>query len=124
MLSVRSLILILGGILLVLVVLASMHRSIYSQQRSPDGRYSAQVTYKTYLSFLPTMPGQGSDKAGFVEIFDNTGRSMGRMPIPMLQMADIRWRADGAEIKLVGQWNFGQSSCQYLDQQDTYQPCF
>lgn len=123
MLSVRYLVLIFSVILLVLIFLSSQHRSVYSQQRSPDGRYNAQVSYNTYLSFLPVMPGQSSDKAGFVEIFDNTGRSMGRMPLAMLQMADIRWLTNGAEIKLVGHWDFVKGSCQYLDQQDRYQPC-
>lgn len=57
-------------------------------------------------------PGSGSDKPGFVEIFDSNG-SLGRIPVPMLQMAQVEWSKDKAEIKLIGEWDFVKVTCYY-----------
>ena len=88
----------------------------HSSSKSPDGYFTAIVTYKSYLSALPMMPGSSSDKPCFVEIVDSTGTSMGKIPVPMLQMAIITWGKNKASIKMVGEWDFMKNSCYYWEE--------
>jgi hypothetical protein len=93
-----------------LCALAMTHRTTYSETRDPSGRYMARISYHSWRSLVPMAPGSSGDKPCFVEIFDvsNQGarRSMGRLPVPMLQLAALEWTTDGAEIPLIGAWDF------------------
>ena len=78
---------------------------------SPDGRYYAVVSYRSYLSHIPMSPGSSSDKPGFVTIHSSDGSSFGRAPIPALNSCyDFRWEPDAAEIRLVARWDLSRRS--------------
>lgn len=98
------------------------HCTTYRTIMEPNGDYTAVVTFKTYLSFLPMSPGSSSDKAGFIEIFDNESNSLGKMPIPMLQLASIHWHENGAgaSVKTRGEWDFNERTCFYWDKSQSY----
>jgi len=82
--------------------------------RDPSGQFTAVVSSRRILSYLPAMPGQGSDKPGFVTILDSQGRDLGRIPVDMIWMAhDLEWQPDGAKIKLVGEWDFRDGTVSY-----------
>ncbi len=91
-------------------------RTLYSTAVDPTGKYTVKVSYQSFLSFIPMTPGSSSDKAGFVEIFDNDSNSMGEMPIAMLQLANIGWHKNGASLKLKGEWDFKKRTCFYWDE--------
>jgi hypothetical protein len=103
---------LLGCILL----LALDHKTVYSEFSDPTGRYVAKISYRSFYSLIPTAPGSSSDKPGFVEIFNQQGQSMGRIPLPVLQMVQIDWEPSGASIPAVAEWNFLDGSCYYWDQ--------
>ena len=84
----------------------------YYRETDPSGKYTCIVSYRRYLSWIPMSPGSGSDKPGFAEIIDDKG-SLGRIPIPMLQLAGIKWNKDTAEIELIGEWNLVKRTCYY-----------
>jgi hypothetical protein len=78
---------------------------------SPDGRFTAVIEYRTWRSLVPMLPGSSSDKPGFVTIYSSDGRSLGRAPIPMLQLTrDLQWEADAAEIPLLARWDLSRGS--------------
>ena len=95
---------------------AATSRTIYSTKVDPTGKYIAKVSYKSYLSLIPMSPGSSSDKAGYVEIFDHNSKSMGEIPIAMLQLAHVTWHKNGASIKLKGEWDFKKGACYYWDE--------
>lgn len=99
-----------------LIVLALNHKTLYKQYMDPSGRYKAMITYKTYLSLLPMPIGSSSDKPGYVKIVDENGNNLGEIPVPMLQMAEVEWTAEGAEVRLIGEWNFSNNLCYYWDE--------
>lgn len=100
-----------------LVVSAIFHRTIASSETDPTGNFVAEVSYRTFYSFIPMAPGSSSDKPGFVEIFkqDSSEKriSLGRIPVPMLQMSGVKWTPHGAVVELVGEWDFGKRTCYY-----------
>jgi hypothetical protein len=100
-----------------LVVSAIFHRTIASSEIDPTGTYAAEVSYRTFYSFVPMAPGSSSDKPGFVEIFkkDPSGKrtSLGRIPVPMLQLSGVKWFSSGAVVELVGEWDFEKRTCYY-----------
>ena len=106
----KTLIIIFSAII-GLVLLGLQHRTIASVTADPSGQYLAVTSYKTYLSMLPMSPGSSSDKPCFVKILKKDGASLGEIPVPMLQMADIEWSTTGASIKLVGEWDFKLKTC-------------
>ena len=108
---------VLSGLLLIGVT----HRTIHDKEVDPTGKYTAIVSYRTYLSLIPMMPGSSGDKAGFVKIVDVAGKSYGEIPVPMLQMAEIEWHASGAEIFLIGEWDFAKKTCYYWSEDQEHQ---
>ena len=84
----------------------------YSRETDPSGQYECIKSYRRYLSWLPMPPGSISDKACLVEIKDRT-RSLGRVPVEMIQLADVEWEAKGARIKLIAEWDFENRTCFY-----------
>lgn len=100
-------------VLAFLCVRAVTQRTVYSTQVDPSGNYTAVFSYRSYLSHIPMPPGSSSDKPCFVKIIDRSGRGLGEIPVPMMQMADLEWTTNGAEVKLVGEWDFVQRTCYY-----------
>ena len=94
------------------------HRTVYRVEKDPSGAFTAVVSYRTFYSFIPMPIGSSSDKPGFVEIFDRNNKSMGRLPIAMLQLADIRWKKNGAFINPFHTWDFSDGSCRYTGDTD------
>ena len=81
---------------------------------SPNGEYSVVVTRKFIYNFIPTAPGDGSSAPCNVEIIDKEGSSMGRITVsPGYMVDDLVWTESGAEIKLVGEWNFKNETAYY-----------
>ncbi|WP_415906652.1 hypothetical protein ACMXYX_06695 [Neptuniibacter sp. QD72_48] len=91
-------------------------RTVYYTLQDPSGRYTAIISYNTYRSFTPTMPGSSSDKPGFIKIVDQHKNNLGEIPLPMLQLADLKWTQEGAEMKLIGEWNFEQGYAFYWNE--------
>ncbi|WP_415894060.1 hypothetical protein ACMXYN_06730 [Neptuniibacter sp. PT8_73] len=111
-------------IALLLIVIAAVStilffssRTVYYTEQDPSGRYTAIVSYSTYRSFTPMMPGSSSDKPGFIKIVDEHNNDLGEIPLPMLQLADLKWTKEGAEVKLIGEWDFTNAYCFYWDEQ-------
>lgn len=98
--------LVLGGMAWYLT-----HRTLVWTCPDPTGQFTAICSYRTYLADIPMMPGQGSDKPCFVKVVDRKGRSLGEIRVLMLQMAELKWTPQGAEIKLVGEWDFATRTC-------------
>jgi hypothetical protein len=88
----------------------------YRRVVSPDGSYTAIVTYRRYESLKPKAPGRSSDKAGFIRIVDNRGIHYGKIPVPMVWMSDdLQWPPGGARLPLVGEWDFAKREYRYRD---------
>jgi hypothetical protein len=98
------------------VFLAFNHRSLMSETWDPTDNYVAKVTFKTFYSFIPMAPGSSSDKPGYVEIFTKNGESMGEIPVPMLQLAGVYWKQNGADVEMIGEWDFINGDCYYWDE--------
>ena len=96
-----------------LIVLGLQHRTIASVSTDPTGQYRAVTSFKTYMSVLPMAPGSSSDKPCFVKILRTDGTSLGEIPVPTCQLADVEWSAAGARIKRVGEWDFARRTCFY-----------
>lgn len=89
----------------------------YLRIESPDGKYTAIVTYPRYRSLLPMMPGGSGDKEGFIRIEDSGGSNYGKIDVPMVSMSrDLEWTADGARLKLVGEWVFLNREYRYWNE--------
>ena len=92
----------------------------YLRIDSPDGNYTAIATYRRYKSFLPTMPGGSGDKEGFIRIVGPGGSNYGKIVVPMVSMSrDLEWTADGAHLKLVGEWGFSKREYRYWNDAQT-----
>ena len=107
-------------IVLMLIFLAVTHKTVFRTETDPTGSYTAVVSFRTYLSFLPMSIGGSSDKPGFVAIYDSQHVSMGEVPVPMLQLAEIEWSETGASIKLVAEWDFVNQTCFYWSEDETH----
>ncbi len=90
------------------VVWTNLHAETeYERVTSPDGRYTAVVTYPNWASTMIMPPGHSSDKPGFVTIYGTDKTNYGNIPIPMLFFShDLRWEKDGASIPGIGEWRF------------------
>ena len=110
--------LLIYGIIASLLIVASagiiLPRTEYDIYRAPSGEYKAIFTYRSYLAFIPMMPGSSGDKSGFVKIIDNSGNDYGELPLEMLNAAEFRWTEYGAEI-YNGKWNFKKGTCYHWD---------
>jgi hypothetical protein len=92
----------------------------YLRIDSPDGRYTAIVTYRRIESFRPSFPGHSGDKAGFVRIEDKSGRNYGKIGVPMVEMShELEWSAGGAALKLVGEWDFAKREYRFWNESQT-----
>lgn len=98
------------------VILLVFNRSIYHKYKDPSGEYTVIISYRSYLSYISTSPGSSSDKPGFIKIINSKGKNCGEIPLPMLQLAEINWVENGAEVKLIGEWNFKDEYCWYWDE--------
>ena len=86
----------------------------YRRIVSPGSSHTAIVTYRRYESLRPKVPGQSSDKAGFIRIVDTRGTHYGKIPIPMVWMSDdLQWIPGGARLPLVGEWDFAKREYRY-----------
>lgn len=77
--------------------------------QSPDGTFVAVVHTQPFRSFIPVMPGGGSDKPARITVYRN-GQSCGSAWLEMASFAyELRWQLDAqprrAEIRLVATWN-------------------
>lgn len=88
-----------------LVSFALLHESKREPQISPDGRFYAVVSSRTWRSFVPAMPGGGSDKPGFVTVYTRDGRSCGRKAVPMVWAGGIAWLGRYAETETLQRWD-------------------
>lgn len=92
----------------------------YQRFSSPDQQYQAVVTYRRLELFRPTFPGQSGDKPGFIKIEDKDGRNFGKVKVPMVWMSrDLEWTKDGADLKLVCEWNFTKRSYRFWNANQT-----
>jgi len=119
--STRNVVLALLGLVVGLFTARYLFTPIEQfRLHSPNGGYTAVVSSYRLWQLLPAMPGQSSDKPGYVHIVDETGRSFGRMPVPMVSMArELQWIQYGARIKLVGSWNFRDGFYAYWNDDQT-----
>jgi hypothetical protein len=100
----KTLLLIAGA-----AVIWCMQEVEYLRIDSPDGKFTAIVTHRRYGSVGSFFPGQAGDKAGFIRIEDLSGKTYGKIEVPMIWMSrDLQWTKDGAYLKLVGEWNFAK----------------
>lgn len=97
------------------------HRTEHSRQVSPSGGYTAICSFKSYLTSVGMTPGSSSDKPCFVKIVDSSGKNCGEIPVPMIHMAGVEWNDHGAEITLVGEWDFKQGTCYYWSEDQNSQ---
>lgn len=107
-----------GLLVVMLLVFALNHQTTFLELRDPSGRYLARITFSTFLSFIPMPMGSSGDKPGFVEIFDQNGESMGRIPVPMLQLSNVEWTPTGAQVMMIGGWDFAKGECYYWSETD------
>ena len=117
---------ILAVAALIVVIIAGggavwlFHEDEYLRINSPDGKYTAIVTCRRYESLLPTSPGGSGDKAGFIRIESSGGINFGKIDVPMVLMAsDLEWTSTGADLKLVGEWNFPTKEYRYWNEAQT-----
>jgi len=115
----RFFILIAAVVVLIGIALARGHRTQIARTTSPDGHFHAVTTVSSWRQFIPLTPGQASDQPCYVHIFRDDGTSMGELPVDMLQQATIEWVPDGAQIDLVGGWNFVKGLCWRWNQDQT-----
>lgn len=121
---VLSIAIVLSIIIITLITTVVLPRTVFKTFKDPTGEYTAIVSYRSYLSHIPMMPGSSSDKPGFIKIIDSSGKNYGEMPLPMLQMVyDMSWTKNGAEVMsgLIGEWNFKEDTCWYWNEAQTSQ---
>ena len=96
-----------------LVIFGLVGRIEQSRESDPSGRYFAVWSHAPY-QYLPIAGlGTGSDSPVYVKMIDRKGKNFGEIPVAMMQLADVEWRTSGAEIKLIGEWNFSAGTCFY-----------
>ena len=101
-------------LLMALVAFYLLSRQEVARLHDPSGQYTAVVTERRYQNFLMSNPGGGRDSAVFVEIFHQKGESFGRIPVEIGWMVDeLKWTPSGAELMLVGEWDFQRRTCSY-----------
>ena len=105
----------LAGMVIILLEL----RDEVARTNSPDGRYRAVTTVSSWRQFVPMMPGQSGDWPCRVEIIREDGVSMGALSVEMVQLAAVEWVPDGAQIRLVGGWDFAKGLCWKWDRDGT-----
>jgi hypothetical protein len=92
----------------------------YLRIDSPDGKYTAIVTYRRYESLRPTFPGQSGDKEGFIRIENQNGLNYGKIGVPTIGMSrDLEWTDNGADLKLVCEWDFAKREYRFWNKSQT-----
>ena len=118
----RSL-LIFGGLVLAIAAGVSIwlfSEAEYLRIKSPDGEYTAVVTYRRLELYRPTFPGQSGDKSGYIRIEDSEGANYGKIPVGMVSMSrDLEWTEEGADLTMVGEWNFSKREYRYWNDAQT-----
>jgi hypothetical protein len=107
----RWLLLVLAGTAAVTSVVVLLFSPVLEHWRtqSPDGAFIAIVHTQPFRSFIPAMPGGGSDKPARITIYRD-GQSCGSAWLAMASFAyELRWQIDTpprrAEIRLAATWN-------------------
>jgi hypothetical protein len=100
-----------GAFALVAALILFTDRTEITRISSPDGRFHAVTTVASWRQLVPLMPGQSSDQRCSVEVIREDGTSMGEIPVDMVQNATVEWTPGGAQIKLVGGWDFVKGLC-------------
>ena len=76
------------------------HHASFSR---PDGKFTIEVLRKP--SWRATLPGQGSDSPGEVQLLDAQRRVLQRADLPMVQLVDrVVWGDKRVSIPLVADW--------------------
>ena len=95
---------VLGGAAALALLLT--RESEFARFDSPDGAFTAVVTSPLLWSLIPGMPGSGSDRPGAVRIERRDGRSCGRAPLELVQLAyGLRWEAGEASLPAIAHWD-------------------
>ena len=98
--------LISPALLGVLVLGWSFHLVERRRAFSPDGHFYAVASCRAWRTFVPAMPGGGSDQPGYVTVFTHEGQSCGTVPLPLAWMLDdMEWSSTRAELSLVAEWD-------------------
>lgn len=97
-------------------------RTISRTFQDPTGEYTLVISYRSFWSHIPTMPGDSGGKPGFMKIVDSKGKNYGEMPLVMIQLGpynanEIKWTEHGASMSstAIVEWNFKENSCWYWD---------
>lgn len=120
---IRSMMMGIGIFLLLLCISLTtwlLGEEEYKRITSPNGHYLAIATYKRYQLFIPSMPGQSSDKDGFIDIYGTDGTEYGRYPVLMVAVIhDLCWEETGAYVPAFCQWNFKTKTIRYWNESQT-----
>ena len=99
--------LILSTLLIAVVLYLSAAQVEYDRFADPTGKYEVVLTYPKLYHVLPAMPGQGSDMAGTIAIYDREGNFYGSDSLDFVRDGhSIEWTENGASLRFVGKWNF------------------
>lgn len=100
-----------------IVIIILFQRTTLEEYTDPTAQYRVEISAYLIDQAAIRMPGQSGDIPVLVEIFDQHENSMGRMPVLMRNIADVRFNGSEAAIDLIGHWNFQKGTCTYIDQQ-------
>ena len=103
-------------ILFSVIAVTFTRRTVYSVQTDPTGKYTAIFSFKSHRSLMSMVPGDSSSKPCFIRIRGVDGTDYGEIPVPMIQLAELLWGTNSAEVKLVGEWDFAAGTCWYLSE--------
>lgn len=118
----RPLLIVSGVVVLIVSAVATwlFQEVVYLRIDSPAGRHTAVVSCRRYESFRPTFAGQAGDREGFIRIQGKNGVNYGRIGVPMVGMSrDLEWRNDGADLKLVCEWDFAEREYRFWNESQT-----
>jgi hypothetical protein len=75
---------------------------VYARSQSPDGRFEI-VVYRNPM--LITLPGQGSDASGYIELYDAAGNVLQSTNVDMVQnFGGVEWEDAHVSIPLIAEW--------------------
>lgn len=122
----RSSLAALGVFVILTLVLGAFlfSREEGSRFSDPSGQFTVVVSKRRYQDYLMRFPGQSGDEPGFIEIFDRSGNSFGRIPVEMINaVSDLHWPSShtGARIPLIAEWDFQHHTCFYWSADQTRQ---
>ena len=92
--------------LLVGALVLGLRTEDYARVTSPDQRFIAVATYRSYQACIPRMPGGGGDKPGFITVYRRDGTSCGRAPVAMVsELASLRWDDGSVSLPAEASWD-------------------